>query len=370
MTTPKRTKIRYSASDAEYSEAALAQTRLQLVMMPLNDATRRDRAGVLIQLASIYWRQGKYPEATNVWRQVIELARQDGNRDALGTAYAALATTYAHSGDTLNALQYAKQGLAYSPHNVILMYTLANAFDFAGDDANAFSWLRRALTQDPGFQIAYEHLGRIHFRRGEFDAAEKFLRKALELEPDSTVALNELGNMYVTLQRYDEALQQFHLARRYEPDNPTAYNNIGNCYLRMGKFDDARRWFEQRVKMKPVDALSAYIGLGLIFRRLPGEKARAQSDAHFRSALEVHQGEKARLLGGRLIEHDARRALALTALDGTEGLAAWLAVLDHPEFPIVGPGPRSDWQFGLEVLAHAPQPPAAIGKILALLAQS
>jgi tetratricopeptide (TPR) repeat protein len=357
----------YSQHQAEFSDAMLQQVRTQLVMLPLHERTRRERGRLLSHLAGIYWRQGKYREAINVWQQVIEIARQENDREILATAYSALATTYAHSGDSESAVRYAKQGLAYSPHNVKLMYALALAFDFAGDEQNTLTWLRRAITQDPAFQIAYEQLGRLHFRRGRFGEAEQFLHKALELDPISTVGLNELGNLYVAWKRFEEAFVQFHRARELEPDNPTAYNNIGNAYLRMGKLDEARRWFERRVQIKPADALSAHLGLGVIYRTLPGDKAARQSAEHFHQVLVVHASDKARLLSDRILEHDARRALALTGLDDPETLTAWQAVVTHPDLPQIGPGPRSDWLHSLTLLAQAPNPPREVETVLALL---
>jgi tetratricopeptide (TPR) repeat protein len=365
--TAKKIKLTYGMDAAEFSEAALQRTRMQLMLLPPGEATQRQRNRLLVDLAHIYWRQHNYPAAINAWRQVIDAARKEDDRDILGTAYTALATTYAHSGDTDNAVHFAKQGLAYSPHNVNLMYGLANAYDFAGDIDNAFRWVRRAITQDASFQMAYELLGRLHFRRGEYALAEQYLEKALELDDESTVAMNELGNMYTVMRRYQEALALFHRARRAEPHNPTAHNNIGYCYMRMGKLDEAKRWFDQRVKMKPDDALSAQIGLGLVVRSLPGANALAQSEYHFRQGIEIHKSQKARLLGSRLIEHDARRALALTGLDGAQGLAAWQEVAAQPAFGLVGPGPLSDWQIGLRLLADSPFPPTYLDEIASLI---
>lgn len=348
-------------------EHDLQQARLKLLTLPKHPATENARSRALVDLASIYWRTGDYVAAVAVWQQQIKVAEAQGDKTALAMLHAALAGTYAHSGDATKAIETAKQALIYDPRNLQALYALSMAYDAAGDYDNSLRWARRLLTFAPDFQMAYEQIGGIYCRLGDFAQAEKYLRRALELDPKSITGLNELGNMYIAQARYTEALAQFDAAQRAHRDEPNSHNNRGNCYLHMGRLAEARRSYEQRIKLYPADAFSAHIGMGVIERQDPTPQARERSDAHFRRALEIHASKEARLLA-RLLEHEARRALALTGLGDEQALVVWQAVLADPQLASVGPGACKDWLFVAEKLAHCPHPPPRIAEIVALLA--
>lgn len=360
---PKRSDF----DEAEFSDAALQQARLRLLMLPPGDAARNERVRAITQMASIYWFRHQFDEAISLWLQLIEQAKQFNDTAILAICYATLATTYSHKGDYDAAILNAKRALVYDPNNPLVILMMGDAFDAKGDDANALFWWRRLLKMHPDFQTTYEYLGSLHYRRGEFVEAERYLLKALQLEPDSDTSLNELGNLYVTSERFEEALAIFKRALEFDPANSNAFNNIGNCYLKMGRYEDARRAMEKRIQLSPANALAANIGLGLIYRTQPGEDALEKSKMHFRRALEIQTSGRALLLTRR-IEHEARRALAQLGADDPASVAAWREVLTKPEIRSVGVGPIKDWRLSVALLQQAPQPPLGVDEVAALLA--
>jgi len=362
---PKRT----TPLGEDISDTTLQRKRAQLVTLPFQPQTENARGKLLVDLAGLYWRRGEYSPSVDVWQQLLKMAEAGGDPEFLAKVHSTLSATYAHSGDSTTAITHAKRALVYDPHSMEAMFALGLAYDHAGDYPNAIRWWQRLLLSHPELQHVYDSLGSIYARQGDYGEAERFLQKALAMDPTEDTTLNELGNLYVTLGRYQEAQDLFKKAMRLDPKRASASNNLGNCYLRMGRIEDARRAYEQRVQMRPEDALWANIGLGIIYRSFPSEKALAKSKAYFEQALDIYAGQQARLLTGRLIEHEVRRALTLTGLDDREGWALWSALMNNPDIHHVGPGPWDDWLFCLRLLARGHKPPAHIQEIIELVEQ-
>ncbi|MDD2715401.1 MAG: tetratricopeptide repeat protein [Candidatus Wallbacteria bacterium] len=64
---------------------------------------------------------------------------------------------------------------------------------------------------------------------------------------------NNLGNIYFYDQKYKESLRYFEAAMKEKVD-PDILNKVGIIYSKLGDFRKAREFFEQALKMMPVDA--------------------------------------------------------------------------------------------------------------------
>jgi 4-hydroxyphenylacetate 3-monooxygenase len=364
---PKSTALAIKAETADDRDDEVHRIRLQLRTLPQNEAENGPRMQLLMNLAQIYWQRMEYPSAISAWRQIAALAQMEKEPVPLALAYTMLSTLYIHSGDSVNAVQCAKRALVYTPQDPNVMLGLANALDFAGEEEEVCQWLQRILAEHPDFFEAHEQLGCIHFRHGAFDLAEQAFRKALELEPTAETAMNELGNLLVFLERFDEALLQYQEAQKVHPTSTTSFGNIGYCYYRWGNLGEAQQWLERRVELDPSDALSASIILGIITRCSTGDAALQASDTHFQRALAIYNSKKALMMGGRLIEHDACRALILTGMGDKEANAAWQFVLDSSDINHVSPGAWADWLYSLRLLAPSPHATSVVNEMLNLL---
>lgn len=350
----------------DISDGALQRKRTELITLPFQPATENQRGKLLVDLAALYWKRGDFAPALDLWQQLLKLAEADQNPAFQARIHAVLALTHAHNGAAAKAVEHAQRALLFDPFSKEALFAMGLACDYNGDYAQAVAWLARLQQQEPALPHAYEAMGSIYMRWGKFAEAEQQLRHALALAPTDEVTLNELGNLYVSLGRYQEAQELFKKAIQLEPKQASAYNNLGNCYLRMGKTEDARRLYEKRVQLRPEDALWACIGLGILYRTFTGEKAPVRSQQWFTQALTIHSSGEARLLTGRLIEHEVRRALILTGLDDAEALPLWLALMANPEIQYVGRGSWEDWLFCLRLLAGCQRPPAPVAAIIAL----
>lgn len=358
---------RTTPSGEDISDHMLQRKRGELVTLPFHPATENRRGKLLVDLAGLYWKRGDFAPALDVWQQLLKMAEAEKNAEFQAKIHSVLALTQAHNGAPAKAVEHAQRALIFDPHSKEALFAMGLACDYNGEYPKAIEWLQRLQTQDPDLSHVYLAMGSIYLRWGKFPEAEQHLRQALALEPEDDVTLNELGNFYVSVGRYSEAQELFKKAMRLDPKMSSAYNNLGNCYLRMGKLDDARRLYEKRVQIRPEDALWACIGLGMLYRTFPGDKALAQSKRWFDQALTIYATKEARLLTGRLIEHDVRRALILTGLDDSEGLAVWSTMMANAELQYVGRGVWDDWLFSLRLLAGCHRPPTQVREIIALV---
>ena len=358
---------RTTPSGEDISDHVLQRKRGELVTLPMHPATENKRGKLLVDLAGLYWKRGDFSPALEVWQQLLKMAEAEKNAEFQAKIHAVLALTQAHNGETSKAVEHAQRALLFDPHSKEALFALGLAYDYNGEYPKAIEWLQRLQRMEPDLQHVYQAMGSIYMRWGKFAEAEQYLRQAVSLEPNDDVALNELGNFYVSVRRYQEAQELFKKAMRLDPKMSSAYNNLGNCYLRMGKFDEARKLYEKRVQIRPEDALWACIGLGILYRSFPGEKAFAQSKRWFDQALTIHASKEARLLTGRLAEHDVRRALILTGLDDPEGLSLWSTLMANTELQYVGLGVWDDWLFALRLLADCHRPPAQVQQIIPLV---
>ena len=158
--------------------------------------------------------------------------------------------------------------------------------------------------------------------------------------------------------RYEEALAAYQRALALDPADPFTHNNVAGVYLRLGRLQEAQREYEERVRLRPEDALNALVHLGIIACR-QGDQEMA--NAHFTKALDIWDTAWERKLQppAALLEN---KALALLGLNRTdEAIATLEEALDCRS-----PDDTID-VYDYQLLASSPQPPQAIDRVLAIL---
>jgi len=98
------------------------------------------------------------------------------------------------------------------------------------------------------------------------------------------IVLNSLGSLYSDRKRFEEAEQVYQRLIQVNPQYAFAYNNLAGVCVELGKLDEAAAFYEQRIALRPNDALNAHINLGIL------ESVRGNSEgseAHFEAALNL-----------------------------------------------------------------------------------
>ena len=352
--------------DAEHSEHRLKQLQIQLLTLSQSKAMNRQRAQVMGQIATIYWRLHKIEASVHMWQQVLSFTEEERDDFLTLIAYMALATIYGQNGKIDEAFNYANLALEQDADFPDVVMTMGNTYNYADNDEAAIEWWDRAVELDEEFTIAHESLGCLHAQRREYEKAHFYFDKVLVLNPESISIYLSLGNMYITQGYYKKALAEYKKAIKADPTEGLPYNNLGNCYLRMGDLDKARRSFKKGIEADPEEALWPSVGMGIVYRSLPNKKAHAKSVEFFQQGLALHKIGKARLQSGRL-EFDSRRAMAWMGLGDERAISAWQKILSLSNPKLLKYSSLLDCIYSVKFLAECKYPPPDAAEILALL---
>ncbi len=223
----------------------------------------------------------------------------------------------------------------------------------------AIAAYRQAIALDP--KLAYPHhgLGNVYKDLGRYEEATAAYQQAIALDAKLAYPHNGLGNVYDNLGQYEEAIAAYRQAIALDAKYASPHHNLADTYMKMRQFEKARYHFQERVRLEPETALGALVGLGVLAR----QAGDAESEQYFHQALaRCERAWQARYQSeaGSL----ENKALALLGL-GRPGEA--LATLQQA-LACRLPGDTIDLEY-YELLAEAPQPPAGLAALMALLRQ-
>jgi tetratricopeptide (TPR) repeat protein len=101
---------------------------------------------------------------------------------------------------TPQAIEIARQRLAISPDDYLLLYALGEILSRSAasteHDQEAVQLLERSVRLNPDFATARAALGKVYVRRGEDDRALVELEKALQLDPTDLTPCYQLAHIY------------------------------------------------------------------------------------------------------------------------------------------------------------------------------
>jgi tetratricopeptide (TPR) repeat protein len=236
-------------------EAAL-RTCLEVV-----DRRPRMRAAS-VQLAAIYRRLGRMPEAIATLREVVAADPEDAGsavllavslndagefdetvrllgpwvdrEDPRPDALAARATALAQLGRPAEALADLERARGLDQTNPLIAVQIATVQIAEGSDQAAREVLEAAVAGSPRFGLAHHTLGLLALGRGDDAEAERRFRRALDLEPANADSLFNLAALLIRTGRGSEA-------------RPYLYRFLASAPPRLfaGEIRSARRWLAQ-----------------------------------------------------------------------------------------------------------------------------
>jgi tetratricopeptide (TPR) repeat protein len=310
------------------TDAKIAQHKAHLADLPSTDEALATRAEQVYALAGLYWAKHDYNASLDYFQQAARLAErlkdarfQSWCCNGLGDGYAEM-----------------------------------------GRHDEAIAAYRRALTLDATSAYSYVGLGYVYGDlMGHYEEAIAAYQRALELGELNahlvSIVHNGLGNIYYRLGHYEEATAAYQRAVEADPGFLSPHDNLGTIAMKQGVFLEARSHFEERIRLRPQHSLGAYVSLGIMARH----EGDPESAAYFRRALESFEGAwKARYdTPAGLLE---KKALALIGLGRHEEAAKALREMLSQR----APGDTVE-VFRYELLRTAPNPPAGIDEMMALL---
>jgi protein O-GlcNAc transferase len=217
--------------------------------------------------ASQHFRQGRWQEAEQLCRRVLEVDQEEV--DALHL----LAVITGQTGREDEAAGYLRTVVRLRPaspdahNNLGNVLMLGNAQKEQAKLDEAIANYRQAVRLRPDFSEAFNNLGNALLVQEQLADAEACLRQALLLKPTYADAHYNLGIVLSKLHRLDEAVACHQQALRLNPGSAEAHVSLGNVYSDLGRLDDAIDAWRAALALKPEHA-GAHHNLGRALEEL------------------------------------------------------------------------------------------------------
>jgi len=236
-------------------------------------------AGQATQLALEHHRSGRYREAEDICRQLLnadpsnfdalhflgvmahEFGRHSQAVDLIRQAISVIpADPFAHNnlgaahgelGGPEIATTHYQRALELRPDFAEAHFNLALALEQQGNRQGAVDHLSKALGLKPDYLAAYSVLGRLLNGQSKLNDAISCLRIALRLLPDSIETINNLGSLFKEQGRLDLAIDYYRRALELAPAEAVAHHNLGVAVKEQGKLGEAIECFHRALMLKP-----------------------------------------------------------------------------------------------------------------------
>jgi Flp pilus assembly protein TadD len=211
-----------------------------------------------IAMAGKLYSEGKYQQAANICRQIIE--SRPANADAHNI-----------QGVCLNALGHPKEAVAalrravkLAPNAASIHANLGEVLRQAGQQKDAAKSLEAAIQLDSNNAQALNNLGIIRYDQGKYDEAVEFYRRALAVRPAMSEAQNNLGNALRMAGDIDGAMHAYQDALTHREIYPEAYNNLGTLLQQDKRLEEAEHALKKAITQNP-RYVEAHNNLALLY---------------------------------------------------------------------------------------------------------
>jgi tetratricopeptide (TPR) repeat protein len=209
--------------------------------------------------------------------KLVSLGYVAGGQNALVN----LANYYHKNGKYAEALDLYKQLLDEDPGNGDVKVGMSNAYFKMGKDDLAVRGLNEVLERDPDNLKALHSLGNIHVERGRGVEALQVAERALAIDAGNGESHFIKGISLQVLGRYSEAAEVYRRALKLAPDMPEIYGNLATLYVNEGRSDEALALVDRALDLAPGKVDMLYIrGLAL-----SGTGRSGEALAQYRKAI-------------------------------------------------------------------------------------
>jgi len=232
-----------NAKDAPITDDLIEQVQRGSAQMSEGRAT---------QLAVELYGRGRYKQAINVCRQIVQ------HKPSIADAHNILGASLAAVGNPKAGIAALRRAVKLAPNVSSYHANLGEVLRANGDAAEAMVNLTKAIQLDARNAHALNNLGIIHYDRREYQAAVDNYRQALAIQPDMPEAWNNLGNSLRLLGDKPGAKHAYEQALAHREVYPEAYNNLGTLLQELGKPDQAEHALRKAISQSPryIDALN------------------------------------------------------------------------------------------------------------------
>jgi tetratricopeptide (TPR) repeat protein len=226
-------------------QQAMSDRRLDEMIKKIQQGSMRMTDQDAIAIAGQLYGRGRYKQAENVCRQIIE------SRPTIADAHSILGVVLSAQGKPKDGIASLKRAIKLAPKVAAYRSNLGEIQRQNGKLADAIVTLQEAVELDPKNAQAHNNLGIARFDSSNFDEAIEAYRKAIELDPDYAEAHNNLGNALRRKGQFDEAMDSYQNALAIRERYPETYNNMGTLLRELNKNEQAEHALRKAIQQNP-----------------------------------------------------------------------------------------------------------------------
>lgn len=131
---------------------------------------------------------------------------------------------------------------------------------------DAIVLLRRILAVDPKDFVVWTELGTAQYKQGDIGEAEKSYLNAIQEKPSFLLALLNLGKLRMSEKKFEGAIEVLTRAVEVQAKSSDANYFLGEAYLQVKKGSKAVGFFEEALRLDPIEKAEAHIRLAALYR--------------------------------------------------------------------------------------------------------
>jgi len=131
---------------------------------------------------------------------------------------------------------------------------------------DSITLLRQILATDSKDYVVWTELGTVQYKQGDAVGAEKSYLSALQEKPSFLLALLNLGKLRMAEKRFDAAIEILTRAVEVQPRSSDANFFLGESYLQIKKGSKAVGFFEEALRLDPIEKAEAHVRLAALYR--------------------------------------------------------------------------------------------------------
>lgn len=215
--------------------------------------------------------------------KAFQLAERLGEKDKLFiTAWYEIANF-----DYQAAIRSYKEIIATYPLEIEAHLRLGTLLAGEGQSSEAIDVLKRGLAIDPEARDIYNELGNLYSSLGKHDEAIAMHQHYVALAPNEANAHDSLGMSFQSAGRYGEAIAEYYRAIELSADFEIAVVHLANSYFQTGRYRQALGLYQRYIRIAPADVERArgYSSIGNIYLR-KGQILQARQAARMESRYE------------------------------------------------------------------------------------
>ena len=214
-------------------------------------------------MANIYFRMEKIPEAIENYKKTIDLAPLFKN------AYLNMAKINYQYEEFYNAIQICKDYLEFNEFDVETMVLIAAIYRQTRNFIQAEKYLERARENDPYYEDIYFEYADLYYQLGDNDKALKWVKEGIRAVPDSLYLREQEARFYFEKKNYKNAVNIYlSILRQFTNINKEqAYIymiDAADCFINDDLINSAMIQLQDAINFYP-EGESAFYSLNVLF---------------------------------------------------------------------------------------------------------